>query len=220
MSTLDEIKTALINLDIPQVQCKIRQGLDEGLSPAEVLEGGLIAGMNIIGSRFKEGDIYMPEVMVAAKAMHMGLDILKPLLIGAENQAKGTVVIGTIKGDLHDIGKNLVIMMLEGAGFKVIDLGVDVPPEKFITAIETRHPQVVGLSALLTSTMPQLQATIQQLEPHRRKLRIIVGGAPITQQYADKVGADGYAPDAASAVDKVRELIAGNGRSLPETQVQ
>jgi 5-methyltetrahydrofolate--homocysteine methyltransferase len=210
VSVLDEIKTALISLDIPQVQCKILQGLGEGLSPTTVLEEGLIAGMNIIGHRFKEGDIYMPEVMVAAKAMHAGLDVLKPLLIGAANQAKGTVVIGTIKGDLHDIGKNLVIMMLEGAGFEVIDLGVDVPPEKFITAIETYHPQVVGLSALLTSTMPQLQATIQQLEPYRRELHLVIGGAPITQQYADKVGADGYAPDAASAVDKVRELIAAN----------
>jgi 5-methyltetrahydrofolate--homocysteine methyltransferase len=208
VSTLDEIKTALINLDIPQVQCKIRQSLGEGLSPTTVLEEGLIAGMNIIGQRFKEGDIYMPEVMVAAKAMHAGLDILKPLLIGAAKQAKGTVVIGTIKGDLHDIGKNLVIMMLEGAGFEVIDLGVDVPPEKFIAAVETHHPQVVGLSALLTSTMPQLQATIQQLEPYRRELHIVIGGAPITQQYADKIGADGYAPDAASAVDKVREMIA------------
>ena len=208
MSTLDEIKTALINLDIPQVQDKIRQGLGEDLSPTTVLEEGLIAGMNIIGKRFKEGEIYMPEVMVAAKAMHAGLDVLKPLLVGAAKQAKGTVVIGTIKGDLHDIGKNLVIMMLEGVGFEVIDLGVDVPPEKFITAIEAYHPQVVGLSALLTSTMPQLQATIQQLEPYRRELYLIIGGAPITQQYADKIGADGYAPDAASAVDKVRELIA------------
>jgi 5-methyltetrahydrofolate--homocysteine methyltransferase len=208
VSTLDEIKTALINLDIPQVQCKIRQGLGEDLSPTTMLEEGLIAGMNIIGQRFKESDIYMPEVMVAAKAMHAGLDLLKPLLIGAAHQAKGTVVIGTIKGDLHDIGKNLVIMMLEGAGFKVIDLGVDVAPETFITAIETHHPQVVGLSALLTSTMPQVQATIQQLEPYRRELYIIIGGAPITQQYADKIGADGYAPDAASAVDRVRELIA------------
>ena len=127
MSTLDEIKTALINLDIPQVQCKIRQGLLEDLSPATMLEEGLIAGMNIIGSRFKGGDVFMPEVLVAAKAMHTGLDILKPLLIGAANQAKGTVVIGTIKGDLHDIGKNLVIIMLEGAGFEVIH---DPPPKK------------------------------------------------------------------------------------------
>jgi 5-methyltetrahydrofolate--homocysteine methyltransferase len=208
VSTVDEIKAALINLDIPQVQCKIRQALGEDVSPTAVLEEGLIAGMNIVGHRFKEGDIYMPEVMVAAKAMHAGLDVLKPLLISAANRAKGTVVIGTIKGDLHDIGKNLVIMMLEGAGFEVIDLGVDVPPEKFITAIETYHPQVVGLSALLTSTMPQLQETIQQLEPYRRGLHLVIGGAPITQQYADKIGADGYAPDAASAVDKVRELIA------------
>ncbi len=210
MSTLDEIKTALVNLDIPQVQRKIRQSLDENRSPATVLEEGLIAGMNIIGQRFKAGDIYMPEVMVAAKAMHAGMDIIKPLLIGAANQVKGTVVIGTIKGDLHDIGKNLVIMMLEGVGFEVIDLGVDVPPERFIEAIDTHRPQVVALSALLTSTMPQLQATVQQLAPYRRKLHVIIGGAPITQQYADKIGADGYAPDAASAVDKVRELMASN----------
>jgi 5-methyltetrahydrofolate--homocysteine methyltransferase len=210
VSTLDEIKTALINLDIPQVQCKIRLSLAEGLSPAAVLEEGLIAGMNIIGSRFKEGELFMPEVLVASKAMHTGLDILKPLLIGVANRAKGTVVIGTVKGDLHDIGKNLVIIMLEGAGFEVIDLGVDVPPEKFITAVSAHNPQVVGLSSLLTSTMPQLQTTLQQLEPYRRKLHIVIGGAPVTQQYADKIGADGYAPDAASAVDKVRELMAMN----------
>lgn len=210
VSTLDEIKTALINLDIPQVQCKIRQSLAEGLSPAAVLEEGLIAGMNIIGSRFKEGELFMPEVLVASKAMHTGLDILKPLLIGATNRAKGTVVIGTVKGDLHDIGKNLVIIMLEGAGFEVIDLGVDVPPETFITAVSTHNPQVVCLSSLLTSTMPQLQTTLQQLEPYRRKLHIVVGGAPVTQQYADRIGADGYAPDAASAVDKIRELVARN----------
>ena len=210
MSTLDEIKTALVSLDIPQVQCKIRQALAESLGPATVLDEGLIAGMKIIGDRFKEGEIYMPEVMVAAKAMHAGMAILKPLLIGAAHQVKGTVVIGTVKGDLHDIGKNLVVMMLEGAGFEVIDLGVDVPPEKFITAIESHHPQVVALSALLTSTMPQLQATVRQLAPYRGKLHVIVGGAPITQQYADKIGADGYAPDAASAVDRVKELMAGN----------
>ena len=210
MGTLDEIKAALINLDIPQVQCKIHQGLAEGLSPSAILEKSLIAGMNTIGSRFKEGDFFMPEVLVAAKAMHTGLDILKPLLTAVENRVKGTVAIGTIKGDLHDIGKNLVIMMLEGAGFEVVDLGVDVPPDKFITAIETHHPRVVGLSVLLTSVMPQLQTTIQQLEPYRRELYIVIGGAPITQQYADKIGADGYAPDAASAVDKVRALIDRN----------
>lgn len=207
MSTLDEIKDALISLDLTQVRSKIQQGLSEGLSPAAVLDEGLIAGMNVIGSRFKEGDLFMPEVLVAAKAMHQGLDILKPLLVGTENRAKGTVVIGTIKGDLHDIGKNLVIMMLEGAGFEVIDLGVDVPADEFIRAIETHRPQVVGLSSLLTSTMPQLQTTIQQLEPYRRTVRIVIGGAPVTQQYADRIGADGYAPDAASAVDKVRDLM-------------
>ena len=210
MSTLDEIKTALINLDIPLVQSGVRRALGEGLGPATVLEEGLIAGMNVVGQRFKDGEVYMPEVMVAARTMHAGMQILKPLLTGAAHQAKGTVVIGTVKGDLHDIGKNLVIMMLEGGGFEVRDLGVDVPPEKFIEAVEGHNPQVVALSALLTSTMPQMQATVERLAPYRGKLRVIIGGAPITQQYADRIGADGYAADAASAVDRVKELMAGN----------
>ncbi|MEW6334692.1 MAG: corrinoid protein [Thermodesulfobacteriota bacterium] len=209
MTTPDDIRTALISLDMAGVQRHIQQGLAEGLSPATLLEEGLIAGMNTIGTRFKEGELFMPEVLVAAKAMHTGLELLKPLLTGGDHSKRGTVVIGTVKGDLHDIGKNLVIMMLQGAGFTVIDLGVDVPPEQFIKAIETHHPQVVGLSALLTTTMPQLERTIQQLAPYRRSLHIVVGGAPITQRYADAVGADGYAPDGASAVDKIRQLTTG-----------
>jgi 5-methyltetrahydrofolate--homocysteine methyltransferase len=209
VNTLDNIKAALIDLDIPQVASQVRQALAEGLNPETVLEEGLIAGMNVIGERFKEGELFMPEILVAAKAMHAGMEILKPLLAGAGHRAKGTVVIGTIQGDLHDIGKNLVAMMLEGAGFSVVDLGVDVSAEAFAAAVETHRPQVVGLSCLLTSTMPQLPATIQRLAPWRPQLRIVVGGAPVTQAYAEKIGADGYAPNAAAAVDKVRGLMAG-----------
>jgi corrinoid protein of di/trimethylamine methyltransferase len=208
-NTLDNIKAALIDLDIPQVASRVRQALAEGLSPETVLEEGLIAGMNVIGERFNEGELFMPEILVAAKAMHAGMEILKPLLTGTGHRAKGTVVIGTIQGDLHDIGKNLVAMMLEGAGFSVVDLGVDVSAEAFAAAVETHRPQVVGLSCLLTSTMPQLPATIQRLASWRPQLKIVIGGAPVTQAYAEKIGADGYAPNAAAAVDKVRGLMAG-----------
>ena len=214
MGSLDEIKTALINLDIPQVQCNIRQSLAEGLSPAAILEEGLIAGMNIIGTRFKEGDIFMPEVLVAAKAMHIGLDILKPLLIGAENQGKGTVVIGTVKGDLHDIGKNLVGMMCEGAGFEVRDLGKDLGPEAFVEAVKKYEPDIIGLSALLTTTMRGMEQVIKALQEAglRDKVKVIVGGAPVTQAFATQIGADGYASNAAAAADLARKLVSAKSR--------
>lgn len=203
---LRTIATALTDLDIPGVQRGVQQALAEGIGPATVLEEGLIAGMGVIGERFKAGEVFMPELLVAAKAMQSGMEVLKPLLVGAGHRTKGTVVMGTIQGDLHNIGKNLVAMMLEGAGFAIVDLGVDVAPEAFAAAVESHRPQVVGLSALLTSTMPQLQRTVERLAPYRSQLRIIVGGAPVTKAYAERIGADGYAPNAATAVDKVREL--------------
>jgi len=208
--TLHDIKTALIDLDIPGVEDGVRRALAEGIGPVAVLEEGLIAGMNGIGEQFKEGEIFMPELLVAAKAMQAGTAILKPLLTGAGHRSRGTVVIGTIQGDLHDIGKNLVAMMLEGAGFSIVDLGVDVSPEAFAAAVEDHRPQVVGLSCLLTSTMPQLPATLQRLAAYRPQLKIVIGGAPVTQAYAERIGADGYAPNAAAAVDRVRALTTGD----------
>jgi len=165
--------------------------------------------MEQIGIRFKNGDIYIPEVLIAARAMHAGMDVLKPILSKSNTPMAGKIVIGTVKGDLHDIGKNLVIMMLEGGGFEVVDLGIDVPAQKFIEAINEHHPQVVGMSALLTTTMREMKNTIQAIEGAglRKQVRTIVGGAPLTEKFAREIGADGYATDAASAVDVVKFLL-------------
>jgi 5-methyltetrahydrofolate--homocysteine methyltransferase len=165
--------------------------------------------MNEVGRRFKNNEFYVPEVLIAARAMHAAMDVLKPLLAASDVQPVGTVVIGTVKGDLHDIGKNLVAMMLEGGGFNVIDLGVDVSPEKFLQAVREHKPNIVGLSALLTTTMPAMKTTIEALKEAgvRDQVKVIIGGAPVTQRFADEIGADGYAPDAASAVDVARQLL-------------
>ncbi|MGB9662284.1 MAG: corrinoid protein [Moorellaceae bacterium] len=207
MAVLEEIKEALMAGNANKVREGVKKALEEGVSPTTIINDGLIAAMNIIGVKFKNNEVYVPEVLVAARAMHAGMEVVKPLLTGEALQEKGTMVIGTVKGDLHDIGKNLVIMMMEGAGFKVIDLGIDVPVEKFIQAVEEHQPQVVGISALLTSTMMQMKKTVEALRPYRDRIKVIVGGAPVTQKFADEIGADGYAPDAASAVDKVKELL-------------
>jgi len=204
---LEEIKEALMAGNANKVREAVTRAVEEGVPPGTIINDGLIAAMNIIGVKFKNNEVYVPEVLVAARAMHAGMDVVKPLLTGDALQEKGTMVIGTVKGDLHDIGKNLVIMMMEGAGFKMIDLGIDVPPEKFIQAVEEYKPQVVGLSALLTSTMMQMKKTVEALAPYRHAIKVIVGGAPVTQKFAEEIGADGYAPDAASAVDKVKELL-------------
>jgi 5-methyltetrahydrofolate--homocysteine methyltransferase len=183
--------------------------LADGISPTAIINDGLIAGMNNIGTRFKNNEVYVPEVLVAAMAMHAGLDILKPRLKDGEIQDKGTVLIGTVKGDLHDIGKNLVAMMVEGNGYKVIDLGIDVAPDKFIKAVDEYRPLVVGLSALLTTTMPAMEETVAKLKSHDSRIRVIVGGAPITREFTDQIGADAYAPDAGSAVEEINQMLAG-----------
>lgn len=207
MAILEEIKEALMAGNANKVREGVSKALEEGIAPTTIINDALIAAMNVVGVKFKNNEIYVPEVLVAARAMHAGMEVVKPLLTGDSLKEKGTMVIGTVKGDLHDIGKNLVIMMMEGAGFKVIDLGIDVPAEKFVQAVEEHKPQVVGMSALLTSTMMQMKKTIEALAAYRDRIKIIVGGAPVTQKFADEIGADGYAPDAASAVDKVKELL-------------
>ncbi|SMB99916.1 5-methyltetrahydrofolate--homocysteine methyltransferase [Thermanaeromonas toyohensis ToBE] len=207
MAILEEIKEALMAGNANKVREGVNKALEEGIAPTTIINDALIAAMNVVGIKFKNNEIYVPEVLVAARAMHAGMEVVKPMLAGDSLQEKGTMVIGTVKGDLHDIGKNLVIMMMEGAGFKVIDLGIDVPAEKFVQAVEEHKPQVVGMSALLTSTMMQMKKTIEALAAYRDRIKIIVGGAPVTQKFADEIGADGYAPDAASAVDKVKELL-------------
>jgi len=168
-----------------------------------------VAGMNVVGTKFKNNEFYVPEVLIAARAMHAGMDILKPLLTESGVEPIAKVAIGTVQGDLHDIGKNLVAMMLEGAGFEVIDLGVDVKPEQFVDAVKNQGAELVCLSALLTTTMPYMKDTIQALKEAgvRDQVKVMIGGAPVTQSYADEIGADGYASDAATAVDVAKELL-------------
>jgi len=192
-----------------EVRNLVQGALDAGERAERVLEEGLIQAMGRLGVRFKNGEIYIPEVLLAARAMHASMAILKPILSKSTGTIAGKVLIGTVKGDLHDIGKNLVVMMIEGGGFDVIDLGIDVPASRFVEAVKEHRPQVVGMSALLTTTMVEMKKTIQTLEAAGQKdrVKIIVGGAPVTERFAMEIGADGYAPDAASAVDIVRSLI-------------
>jgi 5-methyltetrahydrofolate--homocysteine methyltransferase len=194
---------------VDEVAALTKEALEEGHSPHEVLNEGLLAGMDRVGRDFKADLLFLPEVLIAAKAMHAGMDVLSPLLSEGEGKALGTFVIGTVKGDLHDIGKNLVAMMMTGVGIEVVDLGIDIPPEKFAKAIEEHRPQIVGMSALLTTTIGEMHTTIQALEGAglRDTVKIMVGGAPVTQEYADEIGADGYAPDAVSAVDLAKAWL-------------
>jgi len=189
----------------------VQQALTAGLKPADVLADGLIAGMDRVGRDFKNGDLFVPEVLIAAKAMHAGMAILRPLLVGDATVARmGKCVIGTVQGDLHDIGKNLVKMMMEGAGFEVVDLGVDVKPEKFVDAVRAHQPKLVGMSALLTTTMVNMKTTIDALQAAglRDSVKIMIGGAPVTEAYARQIGADAYSADAGAAVDAARALVA------------
>jgi 5-methyltetrahydrofolate--homocysteine methyltransferase len=186
----------------------VQKALDQGMAPNEVLQGGLIAGMDEVGRDFKAGDLFVPEVLIAARAMHAGMGVLRPLLAESDVPSAGKYVIGTVKGDLHDIGKNLVKMMLEGAGFETVDLGTDVEPQAFVDAVREHKPALVGMSALLTTTMVQMRTTVEALEEAglREQIKIMVGGAPVTEAFAQEIGADAYAPDAASAVDTARAL--------------
>jgi len=206
---LAAIASSLYDGEDETVACLVHQALEQGLTPAEILAGGLIAGMDVVGRDFKAGDLFVPEVLVAARAMHAGMAVLRPLLAQSDVPSVGRYVIGTVQGDLHDIGKNLVKMMLEGAGFETIDLGVDVAPADFVAAVREHQPQLLGLSALLTTTMPAMQRTIEALEQAglRHTVKVMVGGAPVTAVYAEQIGADGYAPDAASAVELARHLV-------------
>ena len=191
------------------VKTLVTEAIAEGVTAESILNDGLIVGMNELGVLFKNNEVYVPEVLIAARAMKTGTEILKPLLADANAQSRGVVAVGTVKGDLHDIGKNLVIMMLEGAGFTVIDLGVDVSPEAFIDAATNQGAQILGMSALLTTTMPSIKLSIDAIREAgvRDKVKIMIGGAPVTQSFADEVGADGYSPDAASAADLAKALI-------------
>jgi 5-methyltetrahydrofolate--homocysteine methyltransferase len=208
MADLKALADAVIRGDQKKAVEITKAALEEGAAPKSVLDRGLIAGMDVVGARFKKNEIYIPEVLIAARAMKMAMEILEPELVKAGVEPVGKLLIGTVQGDLHDIGKNLVAMMLKGAGFEVIDLGVDVGPEKFIEQVKTSKAQLIGMSALLTTTMPGMERTIKALKKAGVPVKVMIGGAPVTQDYADKIGADGFAPDAASAVDMAKSLVA------------
>ena len=205
---LEAMQEALMGGRKAEVETLLDRAIAEGLPTRKILNEGLIAGMEKLGVLFKNNEVFIPEVLVAARAMNAALVKLEPMLIKEGIEPKGCVVIGTVKGDLHDIGKNLVAMMFKGAGFKVVDLGADVAPEKFVEAAKTHRADVVALSALLTTTMVQMKAVISALRTAGVNVPVIVGGAPLTPDYAGQIGAGGYAPDAASAVDVVRQLTA------------
>lgn len=210
MPNFEELSNAVISGNEAKVKELTKSLVDQGTDPLEIINQGLVAGMTVVGTRFKAGDMFVPEVLMAARSMHGGMDIVKPLIADADVPTKGKVVLGTVKGDLHDIGKNLVGMMMESAGYQVINLGVDVPPEKFVEAVKEHNPHFVAMSALLTTTMLAMKDTIEVLKEEglRDKVKCIIGGAPVSQEFSDEIGADGYAPDAASATELCDKLQA------------
>ena len=211
MSLLGEIALRLEQGDDERVGSLVRQALEQGLPATTILQEGLIAGMDVVGERFREREIFLPDVLLAARAMHRGLDRIKPLLAGDGVPTAGRVILGTVQGDLHDIGKNLVGVLLGGAGFEVIDLGTDVPVERFLEAAVARDAAVIGMSALLTTTMPAMKDVIDLVRARGldRRLKVIVGGAPVSEAWAREIGADAFGYDAAHAVEQVRGLVAG-----------
>lgn len=209
MADLKGIAEAIIKGDRDTTKAKVEEAIKEKVPPEQILSEGLTAGMSVIGARFKKNEVYVPEVLIAARAMKAGMELLQPLLSEAGIEPEGKVVLGTVKGDLHDIGKNLVRMMLQGGGFEVIDCGIDVAADKYIEVIKESGAKILAMSALLTTTMPQMAEVVKAIkEAGIGEVKTMIGGAPVTQAYADEIGADGYAADAASAVDKARELNA------------
>ncbi|MAF51924.1 MAG: cobalamin-binding protein [SAR202 cluster bacterium] len=206
---LGDVSNFIIEGNAPAAEQWTQSAIDEGMDPLVIVNEGLIPGMDVVGERFKNGEYYLPEVLVSARAMKWAMNLVRPLLAETQGASLGKVVIGTVRGDLHDIGKNLVSMMLDGAGFEVVDLGNDVSPEQFLEAVEESDANMICMSALLTTTMPIMKTTIEMLEQSeiRQNLRVMVGGAPVTQHYASDIGADGYAPEAATAVEVAKELL-------------
>ncbi|MCO1602362.1 corrinoid protein [Desulfosporosinus nitroreducens] len=210
MTSYADVAQSVISGDEDLVKEQVNSLLAAGESPLKIIDEGLIAGMNVVGVRFKAGDMYVPEVLMSARSMSTGVEIVKPLIAVADMKVKVKVVLGTVKGDLHDIGKNLVRIMMESSGLEVIDVGIDISPEKFMDAIREHNPDVLAMSALLTTTMANMKSTIDVLveEGLRDKVKVIVGGAPVSQEFADTIGADGFAADAASASDLCKALVA------------
>lgn len=209
MLQVEQLTEALILGNVTAVKQLTREAVEAGISADTILEQGLIAGMNVVGVRFKNCEMFLPEVLTAARAMKAGVEQLEPLLVAAGVRPAGKLVIGTVRGDIHDIGKNLVAIMLRGAGFEIIDLGTSVTAQKFIDAVKAHQPDIVGMSALLTTTMMQMKSNIAALEEAgvRHQVRIIVGGAPLNKAFAEEIGADAYGRNATEAVEKVRELM-------------
>lgn len=207
MAELELISKRLIEGDREAVVELVRHALRSGVDAERVLDEGLIPAMDVVGERFEKNEFYVPEMLIAARAMQAGTDVLEPALAESGVRPKGTAVFGTVKGDLHDIGKNLVVMMLKGAGFKTVDLGVDVAAEQFVDAAEAEDADIVGVSALLTTTMPAMRDVVEALREAGLETRVMVGGAPMTAERAAELGADAYAPDAGTAVERARELV-------------
>ncbi|MFW5788785.1 MAG: cobalamin B12-binding domain-containing protein [Spirochaetota bacterium] len=209
MADLNAISEALQKGKANDVKEMVQAAIDDGVTARQVLEEGMMAGMDVVGQKFKNNEIYVPEVLIAARAMNAGIEILRPLLVSENVKAKGTVVIGTVKGDLHDIGKNLVKMMMEGKGFNVVDLGSDVSAEKFVEAAQENDADIICCSALLTTTMTEMKSVVEAADKAgiRSKVHIMVGGAPVTEQFCESIGADAYTPDAASAAERAIELV-------------
>ena len=207
--SIEAIYEAVMEGDAGGAATQVQAALDAGIPASDILNKGCIAAMGEVGRLFEEGEMFVPEMLIAARAMQAGMNILKPHLAEGEITSAGKVVIGTVAGDLHDIGKNLVGMMMEGAGFEIVDLGTDVTADKFVAAVKEHGPDLIGMSALLTTTMPSMTATIEALTEAglRDQVKVMVGGAPVTAAFADKIGADGFAPDASSATRKAKELV-------------
>lgn len=209
MSELSRLYDAVLNGEDKLAVEATKDALNEGINPAEIISRWMIPAMDEVGRRFTAQEFYIPDMLLAARAMKVALELLRPFLAASGAQPTGHIIIGTVKGDLHDIGKNLVASMLEGAGFDVMDIGIDVPPDKFVEAVRSNHPDILALSALLTTTMPEIKTVIDALSQAglRSQVKVIIGGAPVTQSYADEVGADGYGQNAGSAVTVARSLL-------------
>jgi 5-methyltetrahydrofolate--homocysteine methyltransferase len=209
MKILKEITVNVEKGDSATVKELTKKALSQKISAEEILNDGLVKGMDVIGIKFKKNEIFIPEVLIATRAMKAGMDIIRPYFTEERNESKGKIVMGTVKGDLHDIGKKIVCMILEGEGFEVVDIGIDVPKEKFLTSIKKENPDIIGMSALLTTTMTYMREVIEAVEKAKLKqnVKIIIGGAPITQSFADEIKVDGYAPDGVSAVELVKNLL-------------
>jgi 5-methyltetrahydrofolate--homocysteine methyltransferase len=205
----ERLSTAVLEGDADKAHKLVERGLKQGLSPKEILDNGLIVGMDEVGARFKRGDMFVPEVLMSADSMASGMEILRPLLVESGAEMLGKIVMGTVKGDLHDIGKNLVSMLCEGAGFEIINIGFNAEPEKFIAAIKEHQPQIIGMSAMLTTTMRAMGQTIKAIEEAglRDQVKVMVGGAPVDKEFADAIGADGYGSNAPSGADVAKQLV-------------